>query len=181
MVSEHIVNYRKEEIMLAYSEMERRGMVPRASEESVPAVLSPLGFALGAIVFGVEFFLIHQEDFIAQRFLSLPRALALAALVSFVAGYWQEPKPELPFVKYFLLSLSTVLLGLLAFWEMPNLLRYRLPFELAFGIPILIFSIASYWLFKSFWGSMTTKFLSWLIGSILFTIICTWIAAVLMK
>ena len=164
MVNEQIVNYSKEEITLAYIEMERRGILPNTADETSRTVMTPLGCLLATAVFIVEFFLIHQEV------LSWPRAAPLLALVLLVAEYRHRPKPETPFWIYCLWSLCIVLVGSLALWDLPNLLRHRLPVELAFGIPALIYSTALYWLGSSY-RRWQPKFLFWLIGCMLFTFI----------
>ena len=144
MVNEEIVEYRKEEIALAYHELERRGLLPKSSNEVPRPIISPLGCLLASALFIVEVF-------IAGEFLAPPRAAAVAILVSLVSGCWHRPKTDsTPFWKYLSWCAGIVVLGSLAFWDIPNLLRHRFPAGLAFGVPGVAYLIALYWFYESY-------------------------------
>jgi hypothetical protein len=96
----------------------------------------------------VELVLTHQSLFVDKEFLSWPRALALAAFVALMANYWDKTKFHTNFWKHLLCSVSIVLLGSLALWDLPNLLRQRIPIILAFGIPATLFATFLLWFYE---------------------------------
>lgn len=147
MVNEDIVNHGKEEITLAYDEMERRGMLPTPSDER-PSIISPVGCLIGLIVLIVESVLTHQDFFVNKELLPWPRAVALALFVALIASYWEKRKFSTSFWKHLLWSVFLVLLGSLALWDLPNLLRQRIPVVLAFGIPGALFALFVFWLYE---------------------------------
>ena len=146
-MNDEIVDYRKEEITLAYDEMERRGTLPKSTDQVPRPVVSPLGCLIGSALFIVEVFIVGD-------LLPSPRAAAVAVFVSLVSSYWHKSKHDLStFWKYLLWSAGIVLLGSLAFGDIPNLLRQRIPVALAFGIPAAVYLIALYWFYESYWPS----------------------------
>jgi hypothetical protein len=147
MVNDDIINYQKEEIALAYEELERRGMLPTPTNER-PPIISPVGFLLGVIVIAVESILGHQSLSLLGKYLPWPRALAIAAFVALIASYWGRTKLSRSFWKHCLWSACLVLLGSLALWDLPNLLRQRIPVVLAFGIPAMLYGVSLYWLYE---------------------------------
>ncbi len=142
MVNEDIVDYGKEEISLAYDELERRGLVP-ADEK--PPIVSSMGCLLAVIVLIVELVLTEQRFFVSKEFLSWPRAFALAAFVALLAD---KTKFHSNFRRHLLGSAGLVLLGSLALWDLPNLLRQRIPVALAFGIPAALFAAFLFWFYE---------------------------------
>jgi len=146
MVNEDIVDFGKEEISLAYEELERRGLVSPTIEK--PPLMSPVGCLLGVIVLVLELSLIHQDLFVDKELLPFPRAVALAMLVAWVSSYWHGTKFHRKFWKHFLWSAGLVLLGSLALWDLPNLLSQRIPVILAFGIPVALFAALLFWLYE---------------------------------
>jgi hypothetical protein len=147
MVNEDIVNYQKEEIALAYDELERRGMLPTPTDDR-PPIVSPFGFLLGVIVIIVESVLAHQSLFVTKELVPWPRAFAIAALVALIASYWERTKFSSSFWKHCLWSTCIVLLGSLALWDLPSLLRQRIPVTVAFGIPAVLYGVSLYWLYE---------------------------------
>jgi hypothetical protein len=147
MVNEDLVDYEKEELSLAYDELERRGVVSTQTDEK-PRLISPVGCLLAVMVLIVELVLTHQSLFVDKEFLSWPRALALAAFVALMANYWDKTKFHTNFWKHLLCSVSIVLLGSLALWDLPNLLRQRIPIILAFGIPATLFATFLLWFYE---------------------------------
>jgi len=147
MVDQDIVNYGKEEIALAYDQLERRGMLPTPTDETPPHI-SAVGCLVGIIVLIVESVLIHQDVFVAKEVLSWPRAFAVVIFVSLIASYWTRPNRSKTFWKHFLWSAGLVLLGSLALWDFPRLLQQRIPVVLAFGIPAALYAVALYWLYE---------------------------------
>jgi hypothetical protein len=164
MVNEEIVNYRKEEINLAYEEMERRGILPNPTDETSQPIFSPIGCLIRVTTFIVGFFIIDS------KLLTHFRAIALASFVYIIADYWRNPKPNTTFWKWALWAATITFLGSLALWDIPNLLRQHIPIMLAFGIPTLVYSLAMYWMSKLYRPSRKSKFTIWLIGCIIFTI-----------
>jgi hypothetical protein len=166
MVNEEITNYGKEEINLAYEEMERRGLLPTDEPQ---AAVSRFAYLIGLGFVILEGFILHSEP----ELLPYPRAIALAFFVSMIAGYWHKPKPNTAFWKWVLWATSIVLLGLLALWEIPSLLLKQVPIMLAFGLPSLIYSLALFWFPKPN-RTRKSKITTWLIGCIIFTILYSW-------
>ena len=76
LVNEEIVDYRKEEITLAYDEMERRGILPKSTDQVPRPVVSPLGCLIGSALFIVEVFIVGELR-------PSPRAAAVAVFVFF--------------------------------------------------------------------------------------------------
>lgn len=158
MVNEDIVRHRQEELTLAYAEMERRGLLPAPIEET-PATISRLGCLIAVVVFMVEFVLTHQAV-VSDELLPLPRAFALAVLVGLVAGFWERGKLSASFGKHLLFSLGLVMLGSFALWDLPNLLRQRIPVVLAFGIPGAPFAVFFFWLVAVYLPRLRQRILS---------------------
>src|SRR5215213_2678115 len=169
MVSEEIVNYPAEEINLAYEEMESRGILPNAVDEAPRPAVSLAGCWIGCALDILEIFIIHSERF------THPRAAAGASFVYLIAAYWDSPKLNTAFWKWVLWAASIVLLGSLALWDIPNLLQRLMPLMLAFGVPTLIYSAALYWMSKPYRPARKSKFTTWLIGCLIFTLLYSWL------
>src|SRR6185295_19829045 len=87
MVNEGIIDYGKEEITLAYDELDRRGLVSTPTTEK-PPILSPVGCLLGVVVLVVELVITHQSLIVDREILPLPRAVALAMFVAWTSSFW---------------------------------------------------------------------------------------------
>lgn len=130
--------------------MERRGILPTPTDETPPRI-SPVGWLLGVIVLIVELVLTDQNFFVPKEFLPWPRALALATFVALIASYWERTTFSRSFWKHVWWSAWLVLLGSLALWDLPNLLRQRIPVTLAFGIPAALYAVVLFWLYEFYW------------------------------
>jgi hypothetical protein len=147
MVNEDIVHHGKEEITLAYNELDRRGLLPKPTDETPPTI-TRLGCLLGLSVFVVKFALLDQRLFFDKEILPWPRAVALCFLVALVASFWERTRRfSAKFWKHLLWSAGLVLLGSLALWDLPKLLRQRIPIMFAFGIPGALFAAFVFWLY----------------------------------
>jgi hypothetical protein len=170
MVNEDIVKHEKEEITLAYAELDRRGMLPKPPAKRSDSGVSLIDLVVGVVVFIIEHFLLPDSAVRSGGLWSRPRGVALAVFVAMLAGHWHRRESDQPFWKYLLWCAGVVLLGSVALWDLPNLLRQRIPVELAFGIPTLIYAIAWHWFSKVLRPSWQTRFIFWLIGCIIFTL-----------
>jgi hypothetical protein len=147
MVNEDIVDHGKAEITLAYDELERRGLLPTPVAQP-SSTITGIGCLVGLILLAVEVVLIDHTLFIEKQLLSLPRALALVLFISLVARYRERKKFGASFLKHLLWSACLVLLASLALWDLPNLLRQRIPVAPAFGIPAALFAAFLFWIYK---------------------------------
>ena len=147
IVNQDIVAYEREEISLAYDELDRRGMAPTPKNEK-PPVVSPVGCLLGVVVLILEFFLTDQSLFVDKEFLPFPRAAALAMLVAWIASYWNGTRFHRKLLETFLVgcgSSSPRLVGAVGCSQSASAAN---PVIMAFGIPGVLFAVLLFWLYE---------------------------------
>ena len=83
--------------------------------------------------------------FTAWELLAIGEAILVAWLVAYSIGYWLPPKPPESFGRWIRERLIFLVALYLAFFKVPVILKQWLPTIMAYGIPILIFLLASVW------------------------------------
>jgi len=110
---------------------------------------------------------------------SLPIALFFSGVLDLCVTYWIPPRSRVPFPRYALTTMLTLLGFIVAFWPSPELLRRLLPVELAYALPAFFFSLSLYampilqsgkrWHYEK--DKQDISFVKWIIGCAVFSII----------
>lgn len=103
--------------------------------------------------------------------LGLPISFAylLSGLIAVFVDYWVPPRPKESFSRYFVVQ-GTIISGIiLAVFVIPPGLMPFMPTWLAYFLPIVLFSILSYFLFKI--PQSEPAFLRWVLGCILLALV----------
>jgi hypothetical protein len=104
---------------------------------------------------------------------SLPTSLLIAGSIVFSFVYWIPPRPETSFwrfalgVAYFFAGASS------AIWYIPDSIAHIVPFWIACGLPVFVYSISLYGVSRWFpaFRKRQTSFKKWLLGSFIATIV----------